>query len=121
MPFRGSVAGVQTDIPVVPGAGVTARAYAGSMKYVDGVTPAMYSVSAGGYWNLYLARRLELQTRAAFGWAGMERKNGVNLSAGAGLSFFLDDNFKLKGFAEYETIPRGLPHQCVMAILRTKV
>ena len=35
---------------------------------------------------------------------GQQKKNGVNLSAGAGLSFFLDDNFKIKGFAEYETI-----------------
>ena len=33
LPFRGSVAGVQTDIPVVPGAGLTGRVYAGSMKY----------------------------------------------------------------------------------------
>ena len=103
-PFRGSVAGVQTDIPMIPGAGLTARVYAGSMKYTDNVTPAMYSASAGGYWNHQLARRVELQTRAAFGWANMEKKNGVNLSAGAGLSFFLDDNFKIKGFAEYETI-----------------
>ena len=103
-PLRGSIAGVQTDIPMIPGAGLTARAYAGSMRYANDVVPAMYSVSAGGYWNCQLARRVELQTRAAAGWANMEKKNGVNLSAGAGLSFFLDDNFKVKGFAEYETI-----------------
>ena len=103
-PFRGAVAGVQTDIPMVPGAGLTARVYAGSMKYVENFTPAMYSASAGGYWNLHFARRFEFQTRAGFGWANMDKKNGVNLSAGAGLSFLLDDNFKLKGFAEYETI-----------------
>ena len=104
IPMRGSIAGVQTDIPMVPGAGLTARAYAGSMRYADDVVPAIYSASAGGYWNLHFARRFEFQTRAGFGWAGMDKKNGVNLSAGAGLSFFLDDNFKIKGFAEYETI-----------------
>lgn len=103
-PFRGAIAGVQTDIPMVPGIGLTARVYAGSMKHVDNFTPAIYSASAGGYWNLHFARRFEFQTRAGFGWAGMDKKNGVNLSAGAGLSFFLDDNFKIKGFAEYETI-----------------
>ena len=103
-PLRGSIAGVQTDIPMISGAGLTARAYAGSMRYANDVVPAMYSVSAGGYWNCHLARRVELQTRAAAGWANMEKKNGVNLLAGAGLSFFLDDNFKIKGFAEYETI-----------------
>ena len=104
IPFRGSIAGVQTDVPIIPGAGLTARVYAGSMRYENGMVPAMYSASAGGYWNLQLARRFEIQTRAASGWANMDKKNGVNLSAGAGLSFFLDDNFKLKGFAEYETI-----------------
>ena len=104
IPMRGSIAGVQTDIPVEPNLGVTARAYAGSMRYANDVVPAMYSASAGGYWNLHFARRFEFQTRAAAGWANMEKKNGVNLSAGAGLSFFLDDNFKVKGFAEYETI-----------------
>ena len=104
IPFRGAIAGVQTDIPMVPGVGLTARAYAGSMRYENDMAPAMYSASAGGYWNLHFARRFEFQTRAAMGWAGMNQKNGLNLSAGAGLSFFLDDNFKLKGFAEYETI-----------------
>ena len=104
MPLRGSIAGVQTDIPLIPGAGLTARAYAGSMRYAGDKVPAMYSTSVGGYWNLHFARRFEFQTRVAIGWAGMEKKNGMNLSAGAGLSFFLNDNFKLKGFAEYETI-----------------
>lgn len=104
MPFRGSIAGVQTDVPMVPGAGLTARLYAGSMRYENDMVPAMYSASAGGYWSHQLARRVEFQTRAAFGWANMDKKNGINLSVGAGLSFFLDDNFKLKGFAEYETI-----------------
>ena len=107
IPMRGSIAGVQTDIPVVPNLGVTARAYAGSMRYANDVVPAMYSASVGGYWNLHFARRFEFQTRAAFGWANMEKKNGVNLSAGAGLSFFLDDNFKIKAFAEYETMDLG--------------
>ena len=104
MPFRGSIAGVQTDVPMVPGVGFTARLYAGSMRYENDMVPAMYSASAGGYWSHQLARRVEFQARAAFGWANMDKKNGVNLSAGAGLSFFLDDNFKIKGFAEYETI-----------------
>ena len=104
MPFRGSIAGVQTDVPMVPGVGFTARLYAGSMRYENNMVPATYSASAGGYWSHQLARRVEFQTRAAFGWANMDKKNGVNLSAGAGLSFFLDDNFKIKGFAEYETI-----------------
>ena len=104
IPFRGSIAGVQTDIPVVPGAGVSARLYAGSMRHESGGTPVVYSATAGGYWNLPFARRFEFQTRAGFGYAGMGGKNGIDASAGVGLSFFLDNNFKIKGFAEYEAI-----------------
>ena len=104
IPFRGSVAGVQTDIPIVPGVGVSARLYAGSMRHESGGTPVVYSATAGGYWNLPFARRFEFQTRAGFGYAGMGGKNGIDASAGVGLSFFLDNNFKIKGFAEYEAI-----------------
>ena len=104
LPFRGSIAGVQTDIPVIPGAGVTARLYAGSMKYSADSTPAMYSASAGGYWNLPFAHRFEFQTRAGLGYAGAKGMSGMNITAGTGLSFMLDNNFKIKGFAEYETI-----------------
>lgn len=104
IPFRGSIAGVQTDIPVVPGAGVSARLYAGSMRHNSGGTPVVYSASAGGYWNLPFARRFEFQSRAGLGYAGMGGKHGMDFSAGVGLSFFLDNNFKVKGFADYEAI-----------------
>lgn len=104
LPFRGSVAGVQTDIPVVPGAGLSARFYAGTMKYSAESTSAVFSASAGGFYNIPFAKRFEFQARAGMGYAGMNGKNGMNLTAGAGLSFMLDNNFKIKGFAEYETI-----------------
>ena len=104
LPFRGSVAGVQTDIPVVPGAGLTGRVYAGSMKYSAESVSAVFSASAGGFYNIPFAKRFEFQGRAGVGYAGMNGKNGMNLTAGAGLSFMLDSNFKIKGFAEYETI-----------------
>jgi hypothetical protein len=104
LPFRGSVAGVQTDIPVVPGAGLSARVYAGSMKYSVESTSAAFSASAGGFYNVPFAKRFEFQARGGLGYAGMNGKNGMNLTAGAGLSFMLDNNFKIKGFAEYEAI-----------------
>ena len=104
LPQRGSIAGVQTDIPVVPGAGVTARLYAGSMKYSADATSAVFSASAGGFYNIPFAQRFEFQTRAGMGYAGMNGKNGMNMTAGVGLSFMLDSNFKIKGFADYEAI-----------------
>lgn len=104
LPQRGSIAGVQTDIPVIPGAGVTARLYSGSLKYDGGVTGILHSVSAGGYWNHLMAKRFELQARAGAGYAGLNGASGINLTAGIGLSFILDNNFKIKGLAEYDTV-----------------
>lgn len=104
LPQRGSIAGVQTDIPVIPRAGVTARIYAGSLGYAGGATGVLYSATAGGYWNLPFSKRFEFQTRAGLGYAGMDSKSGMDLTAGVSLSFLLDNNFKIKGLAEYDTV-----------------
>lgn len=104
LPQRGSIAGVQADIPVVPRAGVTARLYTGSLRYAGNVTGFLHSATAGGYWNLPFAKRLEFQTRAGLGYAGMKDMNGFELTAGISLSFLPDNNFKIKGMAEYDAI-----------------
>lgn len=100
---RGGLVGLSTDIPCVGGAGVTVRAAASSLTDKAGLTGAMYSTLAGGYYNLHLARRFEVQARAMAGLGWYAGKCGADLSAGMGLSFFLDENFKVKAFAEYET------------------
>ena len=74
------------------------------MKYSVESTSAAFSASAGGFYNVPFAKRFEFQARGGLGYAGMNGKNGMNLTAGAGLSFMLDNNFKIKGFAEYEAI-----------------
>lgn len=104
LPFRGSLAGLQTDIPMIPGTGVTGRFTASSMTYKDEHTSVLYSATVGGYWNFPFARRFELQTRAGVGYAGMRGESGMDLTAGAGLSFMLDNNFKIKALAEYDSI-----------------
>ena len=96
--------GLSTDIPVVPGAGVTARAAASSLTDKTGLTGAFYSTLVGGYYNLHFARRFEAQARAMAGCGWYAGNCGTDLSAGMGLSFFLDENFKVKAFAEYETV-----------------
>ena len=101
---RGGVAGLSTDIPVIPGAGVSARACANSLSHTDGTSTNLYSVLAGGYYNYHFARRFELQAKAMAGYGRHMGKGCADIAAGAGLSFMLDDNFKIKAFAEYETI-----------------
>ena len=101
---RGGLVGLSTDIPFVGGVGVTVRAAASSLTDKTGLTGALYSTLAGGYYNLHFARRFEAQARAMAGLGWYAGKCGTDLSAGMGLSFFLDENFKVKAFAEYETV-----------------
>ena len=101
---RGGLVGLSTDIPLVAGAGATARLSASSLTDKTGLTGAMYSTLVGGYYNVHFARRVEVQARAMAGLGWYTGKCGTDLSAGMGFSFFLDENFKVKAFAEYETV-----------------
>jgi hypothetical protein len=109
-PVRGGLAGVSADIPLTPGAGLTARASASSMTYASGSILPMYSTLAGGYWNFHFARRLEFQTHLMAGCSWMNGNSGLDLAAGAGLSLITDSNFKIKAFADFESLDFGRSH-----------
>ncbi len=113
---HGGTVSLSTDIPIVPNLGITARGSANSI--VRGAAESgsnMYSAGVGGYWNFFYAKRFEFQAHALLGgaWfnsldgsglAGTEVSTGFDATAGLGISFLLDSNFKLKAFADYETI-----------------
>lgn len=115
LPERGSLTGLQTDIPVIPGVGVTGRFSASSLIYSDYTSSDMISATAGGYWNYHFAKILELQVKAGLGYAWLAkttnatsgtgfRTGGIDLTAGAGLSLIMDNNFKIKAFADFESM-----------------
>ena len=115
LPERGSLTGLQTDIPVIPGVGVTGRFSASSLIYADYTSSDMISATAGGYWNYPFAKILEMQVKAGLGYAWLAkasdassgagfRMGGIDLTAGAGLSLIMDNNFKIKAFADFESI-----------------
>lgn len=122
LPFRGSMAGISVDIPIVPGMGVTMRTSANAFIYkseetssLPHMTSSVYNLLAGGYYNLHFAKRLELQGKALAGYAwqdsrsmvaGSNTVSGWDVCAGLGLSFMLDNNFKVKVFSEYESMQR---------------
>lgn len=116
VPFRGSLAGVSVDIPVIPGVGVTARTTASTLIYqTDGAVASVYNALAGGFYNLHFAKRLELQAKALAGYAWQSGRStassfspvsGFDVCAGLGLSFMLDSNFKIKAFSEFEAMQR---------------
>ena len=104
LPQRGSLAGLQVEIPIIPNVGVSARATASGMIYNGGICSDLYTTSAGAYWNLPFAKILEFQTKVMAGWARMNQSSGVDLSCGVSLSLITDNNFKVKAFGEFDSI-----------------
>ena len=74
------------------------------MIYNGGTCSDLYTLGAGGYWNLHFAKILEFQTKVMAGWAGMNRNNGIGFSGGIGLSLITDNNFKVKAFGDLDFI-----------------
>ena len=105
LPMRGSLAGVLTDIPLAPGIGLTGRASASSMTYAGDYVTSLYSALAGGFYNLHFAKIMEFQTKAMVGYAWSDDVGkGISLGAGASLSLITGNNFKIKAFAELESM-----------------
>lgn len=116
--MRGGVAGLSADIPIIPGTGVTARASASSLTYATGVTSGLYSLLAGAYYNYHFFSRFELSAHAMAGCGWHQGRGGADIAVGMGLGFFLDENFKIKAFADYETVnlasQKPWMHSCVV-------
>lgn len=110
LPVRGGIVGIAADIPLKPGIGLTGRLSASSMTYASGSVSPMYSTLAGGFWNFHFARILEFQTHLMAGCAWMNGSSGIDLAAGIGLSLITDSNFKIKAFADFESLDFGRNH-----------
>ena len=132
LPVRGSLAGLSADVPLAPGTGLTARASSSSLTFESSEVIPLYSTMAGGFYNFHFAKILELQVKAMAGYAWSSRGYldsemvdmatgksggditdgvrvpslgaGVALGAGVGLSLITDNNFKIKAFADLESM-----------------
>lgn len=132
LPVRGSLAGLSADVPLAPGTGLTARASSSSLTFESSEVIPLYSTIAGGFYNFHFAKILELQVKAMAGYAWSGRGYldsemvdmatgksggevtdrvlvpslgaGVALGAGVGLSLITDNNFKIKAFADLESM-----------------
>lgn len=132
LPVRGSLAGLSADVPLAPGIGLTARASSSSLTFESSEVVPLYSAMAGGFYNFHFAKILELQVKAMAGYAWSGRGYldsemvdmadgtaggevtdrvrvpslgaGVALGAGVGLSLITDNNFKIKAFADLESM-----------------
>ena len=102
LPKRGSFIGLQTDIPLIPESGISARLSAGTLKYSTNQYNNMYAAVIGGFWNNNFTRRLVLQTRVGAGPAWTASSCGLGVTAGASFNVILGNNFKVRAFADYE-------------------
>lgn len=100
---RGGLAALTVNIPVIPETGVAIKAAANSLTHRSGNTTGLYTLQAGPYYAHHFARRLEAQANVLVGCGWHGAHIGTDVSAGLSLSFLLDDNFKIKAFADYET------------------
>ncbi len=135
MPQRGGVVALSADIPVMAEIGVKVRAGASSLVFPDINSPSggaaslnMYSTTAGGYWNFFYAKRFEFQAHASAGIAWMQDSASTlhaflpsgpraDLAVGLGASFLLDSNFKVKLFADWETVSSPASHPWLNSII----
>lgn len=117
LPERGGMAGISTDIPLIPGLGLTARASASSMTFASGAADDMYSMLAGGFWNLSIMNILEFQTKVMAGCAWMGGRSGIDLAAGIGLSLITDSNFKIKAFADLDSCSLSASHPWINSLI----
>lgn len=110
LPIRGGIVGLSADIPIVPGIGITAKTSTNSMIYSGGYSLPMYNVVAGGYWNLHFGKILEFQAHLMGGGVWLNKQSGIDLNVGVGLSMITDRNFKVKIFADYESLGFNREH-----------
>lgn len=103
LPFRGSSANAEVEIPLIPMTGITASVGCSSLTFRDDSSFNMYNALAGVYWSYPFARVMEVQAKAAIGYAWHRLGNGIDMQAAVLLNLFTGRNFKIKAFAEYET------------------
>ena len=111
MPLSGGLVALSADVPVTPQTGVKARVSANSLAWSGEGSSNMYGVLAGGYWNAVFGRRFEFQTNVMAGYSWFpsmvtegKRESGAALSTGVSLGVMLDNNFRLKAFADFESV-----------------
>lgn len=103
LPYRGSSASGEFEIPLIPMTGVLLNVGCSSFTFRDESTINVYDALAGIYWSWPVARILELQAKTAIGYAWHDRGQGIDFQATVSVNLITGNNYKIKAFAEYET------------------
>lgn len=109
----GSTVGLEARIPVIPCSGVCVRASCNSLFSGNGSSFNSYSFMAGGCWNRPFLKIMEAEACLLAGYSIFGNQpvvadnglcNGLDITARACIGILAGENFKIKAFAEYETI-----------------
>ena len=103
LPFRGSVAAAEFEIPLMPMTGALVNVGCSSLVMKNDTSLNAYNAAAGLFWSLPFARILEVQAKGAIGYAWHKLGNGIDVQAALSFNVLAGENFKIKAFAEYET------------------
>lgn len=106
LPRRGSSSTVFFNIPIVPCTGIALSAGANELGFDSASSVEsfnMYNALAGGFWQYPFPKLLEFELKAMIGYAWHREGNGLDLSGEAAAVLRAGEDFRIKGFARYET------------------
>lgn len=106
-PSSAALAALAADICLHPDFGLSARIATSTTTNPSNTPPiATYTGLAGGFYKFHLAKRWELQPylMAGYAWNPGNIQQGPDLTAGISLHLLSGEHFKLKIFAELESI-----------------
>lgn len=111
--YRSSIAGLATDIPIVPRWGIRAAAAVGSISEKTDVLMTLpstsidsfnqYCILCGPSFNYPFAKYFECGARLMAGYGWNKRSGNADILAGAYFALITGNSFKIKAFADYET------------------
>ena len=103
LPQRGSSAGVEVNIPLIPRTGIAFRTSVNPMIFGGGSSVIMYNAHIGGFWVYPFPKLVEFNLKAMLGYAWHRLGNGIDAIAEISVALRAGENFRIKALAEYET------------------
>lgn len=96
--------GIEGFIPITHRIGICARTSANSLSSDDLKSFNLYNALVGGAWRMPFAKVMFAEAKAMAGYSFGKLCDGFDFCSGIGLGVLTGENFKIKAFAEYETL-----------------
>lgn len=104
LPYRGSVAGVELNLPIVPRTGIALRTSVNAMLFKQGASFNMYNAHVGGFWIYALPKVVEFSFKTLIGGLWYKRFGGVDVVAEAAVALRAGEHVRVKALVDYEAM-----------------